>query len=81
MKILVADYIYTPDGFIQNQAVAFTETIQSIESRSVYRNHPIHRASGNTTKKISGCPSDTDRKKLCTLPRLYKHTCTFRVFS
>ena len=32
MKILVADYIYTPTGFVKNQAVAFTETIQAIES-------------------------------------------------
>ena len=32
MKILVADYIYTPDGFIKNQAVAFTETIKEINT-------------------------------------------------
>ena len=32
MKILVADYIYTPTGFVKNQAVAFTETIQAIDS-------------------------------------------------
>jgi cytosine/adenosine deaminase-related metal-dependent hydrolase len=32
MKILVADYIYTPDGYIINQAVAFTDTIQEIGS-------------------------------------------------
>ena len=35
MKILIADYIYTPDGFIQNKAVAFTETIQSIDNLEV----------------------------------------------
>jgi len=32
MKILVADYIYTPHGYIQNSAVAFTDTIQAIDS-------------------------------------------------
>ncbi len=32
MKILVADYIYTPDGFVNNQAIAFTETIEAIDS-------------------------------------------------
>ena len=35
MKILVADYIYTPEGFIHNQAIAFTETIQDIDSIEV----------------------------------------------
>ena len=35
MKIIIADFIYTPNGFIQNQAVAFTETIQSIDSLEV----------------------------------------------
>ena len=33
MKILVADHIYTPEGFISDQAVAFTETIRDIGSR------------------------------------------------
>jgi cytosine/adenosine deaminase-related metal-dependent hydrolase len=32
MKILAADYIYTPQGYINDQAVAFTDTIQSIAS-------------------------------------------------
>jgi len=32
MKILVADYIYTPNGYIQNKAVAFTETIKEIDT-------------------------------------------------
>ncbi len=32
MKILVADYIYTPQGYIQNKAIAFNNTIQAIES-------------------------------------------------
>ncbi|MCD6213262.1 MAG: metal-dependent hydrolase [Sulfurovum sp.] len=35
MKILVADYIYTPTGFVENQAIAFTETIQAIDSIEV----------------------------------------------
>jgi cytosine/adenosine deaminase-related metal-dependent hydrolase len=35
MKILVADYIYTPEGFIHNKAIAFTETIQDIDSAEV----------------------------------------------
>jgi cytosine/adenosine deaminase-related metal-dependent hydrolase len=35
MKILVADYIYTPTGFVENQAMAFTETIQAIDSIEV----------------------------------------------
>ncbi len=35
MKILVADYIYTPEGFIHNKAIAFTETIQDIDSTEV----------------------------------------------
>ena len=32
MKILVADYIYTPNGFISNKAVAFTEHIEAIDT-------------------------------------------------
>lgn len=32
MKIIIADFIYTPDGFIQNRAVAFTQTIQKIDT-------------------------------------------------
>jgi len=35
MKILVADYIYTPKSFISNQAVAFTDTIQEIGTLEV----------------------------------------------
>jgi len=35
MKILEADYIYTPDGFVKDQAIAFTETIQDIDSVEV----------------------------------------------
>ena len=35
MKILAADYIYTPEGFIPNQAVAFTDTIQEIGTLEV----------------------------------------------
>ena len=37
MKILVADYIYTPEGFINNHAVAFTETIQDIGTKETLR--------------------------------------------
>ncbi len=32
MKILVADYIYTPEGFVEYQAVAFDETIKTVDS-------------------------------------------------
>jgi len=35
MKILVADYIYTPEGFLNNHAVAFTETIQDIGTKAL----------------------------------------------
>ena len=35
MKILIADHLYTPDGFVKNKAVAFTETIQAIDSLEV----------------------------------------------
>lgn len=30
MKIINADFLYTPNGYVQNQAVAFTETIKDI---------------------------------------------------
>lgn len=30
MKIIHADFIYTPDGFVKNQALAFTDVIQDI---------------------------------------------------
>ena len=32
MKIISADYIYTPNGFIENKAVAFTDTIKEIDT-------------------------------------------------
>ena len=32
MKIINADFIYTPNGYVQNQAVAFTQTIKEIAS-------------------------------------------------
>ncbi|RRS30050.1 MAG: chlorohydrolase [Epsilonproteobacteria bacterium (ex Lamellibrachia satsuma)] len=32
MKILVADYIYTPEGFVEYQAVAFDEHIKAVDS-------------------------------------------------
>jgi len=35
MKIISADYLYTPNGFIENQAVAFTETIKEIDDLEV----------------------------------------------
>jgi cytosine/adenosine deaminase-related metal-dependent hydrolase len=35
MKIIVADYIYTPNGFVSKKAVAFTDTIQDIGSLEV----------------------------------------------
>jgi cytosine/adenosine deaminase-related metal-dependent hydrolase len=35
MKIIIADFIYTPDGFVRDQAIAFTETIQAIDSLEV----------------------------------------------
>ena len=37
MKILIADYIYTPQGFISKQAVAFTETIEEINTLEVLK--------------------------------------------
>jgi cytosine/adenosine deaminase-related metal-dependent hydrolase len=38
MKIISADYLYTPNGFIENQAVAFTETIKEIGTLDVLQN-------------------------------------------
>ena len=35
MKIINADFIYTPNGFIENQAVAFTQTIKEIDHLEV----------------------------------------------
>ena len=32
MKIIHADFIYTPEGFVKNQAVAFTDTIKEIDT-------------------------------------------------
>ena len=32
MKIISADFIYTPEGYVSNQAVAFTDTIQDINT-------------------------------------------------
>jgi len=32
MKILVADYIYTPSGFVEYQAVAFDEKISAVDT-------------------------------------------------
>jgi cytosine/adenosine deaminase-related metal-dependent hydrolase len=35
MKIIYTDFIYTPEGFISNQAVAFTDTIEEIGTLEV----------------------------------------------
>ncbi len=35
MKILIADYIYTPEGFVENQAIAFTENIEEVDTLEV----------------------------------------------
>ncbi len=35
MKIIRSDYIYTTNGFIENQAVAFTDTIKAIDTLEV----------------------------------------------
>jgi len=35
MKIIISDFIYTPNGFVKNQAIAFKETIQAINSLEV----------------------------------------------
>ena len=32
MKILTADYIYTPEGFVNDQAVAFSDTIEAVDT-------------------------------------------------
>jgi len=37
MKIIYADFIYTPKGFISNQAVAFTNTIKEIDTLEVLK--------------------------------------------
>ena len=37
MKIISADYIYTPQGFIANSAVAFTDTIQDIDTLNILK--------------------------------------------
>jgi len=38
MKIIQADFIYTPEGYIENQAIAFTETIKSIDTLEKLKN-------------------------------------------
>jgi len=35
MKIISADFIYTPNGFLENKAVAFTDTIRYIDTLEV----------------------------------------------
>ena len=38
MKIIVANYIYTPNGFVSNKAVAFTDMIEAIDTLEVLKN-------------------------------------------
>ncbi|RUM70168.1 MAG: metal-dependent hydrolase [Sulfurovum sp.] len=38
MKIISANYIYTPNGFVSNKAVAFTDTIKEIDTFEVLKN-------------------------------------------
>ncbi len=38
MKIIAADYIYTPNGFVSNKAVAFTQTIEDINTLQTLKN-------------------------------------------
>ena len=35
MKIIYADFIYTPQGYLSNQGVAFTDSIQDIDSADI----------------------------------------------
>lgn len=35
MKIISADFVYTPNGFVSNQAVAFTDTIKAVDTLEV----------------------------------------------
>jgi len=52
MKILVADFIYTPEGYLNSAAVAFTDTIQAIDSldnlRETYPEAEIIESEPNT---------------------------------
>lgn len=52
MKILVADYTYTPDGFVKHQAIAFDEYIKDVDSLEgllqVYPDAEIIKAKANT---------------------------------
>lgn len=51
MKIIISDFIYTPDGFIKNQALAFTDTIQAIDTpESLIKKYPdaeVHYTQAN----------------------------------
>ena len=41
MKIMIADYVYTPEGYKTNLAVAFTDTIQDIDTpESLEKKYP-----------------------------------------
>ena len=35
MKLITADFIYTPNGFIKNQAIAFTDVIKKIDTLDI----------------------------------------------
>lgn len=52
MKIIIADFIYTPDGFIKNQAIAFSDTIVAIDTpealQTRYRDAKIHHTKANS---------------------------------
>lgn len=37
MKIINTDFVYTPQGFVENKAVAFTETINEIDSLEILK--------------------------------------------
>ncbi len=52
MKIISSDFIYSPDGFIENQAIAFTETIQAIDTlealKEIYPDAQIIQTEANS---------------------------------
>ncbi len=52
MKIIIADFIYTPDGFIKNHAIAFTDTIQDMDTpdalQARYKDAIIHHTESNS---------------------------------
>jgi len=52
IQIISADFIYTPQGFVTNQAVAFTDTIHEISTLEIletkYTKATIHRTEANS---------------------------------